>query len=74
MVEVLRDGELVLQELAVDEQSAFVTVAQRGDVLVNNFSASQEIERRFTVETEFATITATGTKFVVAYEDSGEDI
>lgn len=73
-VEVLRNGELVLQDLSVDEQSAFVTVAQHGGVLVNDFSASQEIERRFTVETEFATITATGTQFVVAYEQSGDQI
>lgn len=41
-VELLRDGELTLQELSADEQSAFVTVAQRGGVLVNDFSASED--------------------------------
>ncbi|MFQ5856957.1 MAG: CARDB domain-containing protein [Anaerolineae bacterium] len=67
-VEVLRDSELVLQELSADEQSAFVTVLQNGGALINDFNPQQEINRRFTVRTEFAVITAVGTRFMVVRE------
>jgi hypothetical protein len=67
-VEVLRDGELVLEELAADEQSAFVTVLQKGGTLINDFDPRQEIDRRFTVRTAFAVIEATGTRFLVVRE------
>lgn len=67
-VEVLRDGELTLQQLDVAEQSAFVTVAQRGGALINNFSAEDLIDKRFTIQTEFATIEAIGTRFMVVKE------
>lgn len=67
-VEVLRDGELKVQELAINEQSAVVTVLQNGGALINDFNPTEEIDRRFTIQTEFATITATGTRFVVDRE------
>jgi len=67
-VELLRAGELQLQEVDISEQSAFVTVLQNGGVLVNDFNPQEEIERRFTVQTQFATITATGTRFLVVRE------
>ncbi len=67
-VEVLRDGELLLQELSRDQQSAFITVLQNGGTLVNDFNPEEEIDRRLTVQTEFATITATGTRFLVVRE------
>lgn len=67
-VEVLRDGELRLQEISADEQSAFVTVLQNGGALINDFNPQQEINRRFTVRTEFAVITAVGTRFMVVRE------
>jgi len=67
-VEMLRDTELRVQEVAIDEQSAVVTVLQNGGLLINDFSPQEEIERRFTVQTEFAVITATGTRFVVDHE------
>jgi hypothetical protein len=67
-VQVLRDGELTLQTLATDEQSAVIIVLQNGGTLLNDFNAEKEIDRRFTVQTEFATITATGTRFLVARE------
>jgi hypothetical protein len=66
--ELVRDGELVLQELSLEEQSAFVTVLQNGGALINDFNPQQEIERRFIVQTEFAVITATGTRFIVVRE------
>lgn len=67
-VEVLRDGGLEIQTLDVQEQSAFITVLQNGGALLNDFDPQEEIERRFTVQTEFATITATGTRFLLARE------
>jgi hypothetical protein len=68
-VEVLRDGGLQLQAVDINDQSAFITVLQNGGVLVNDFDPQQEIDRRFTVQTEFATITATGTRFMVVREE-----
>ncbi len=67
-VEMLRDGELVLQELSADERSAIITVLQNGGALINDFNPQEEIARRFTIQTEFAVITATGTRFMVVRE------
>lgn len=69
-VEVLREGQLVLQELSADEESAFITVLQNAGTLLNDFNPEQEIERRFTVLSEFAVITATGTRFLVVNESN----
>jgi hypothetical protein len=68
-VEVLRDGALQLQTVDIDDQSAFISVLQNGGVLVNDFDPQEEIDRRFTVQTEFATITATGTRFMIVREE-----
>lgn len=67
-VEVLRQGGLKLQQLAVDQQSAAVTVLQTGGVLLNDFNAQAAINHRLTIQTDFATITATGTRFLVVHE------
>jgi hypothetical protein len=67
-VELLRNGGLVLQELSADEQSAIITVLQNGGTLINDFNPGEEITRRFTIQTEFAVITATGTRFMVVRE------
>ncbi len=67
-VEVLRDGGLVLQELSADEQSAIITVLQNGGALINDFNPGEEIAKRLTIQTEFAVITATGTRFMVVRE------
>ncbi len=67
-VEVLRKGGLVLQELPPDERSAVVTVIHSGGTLLSDFRPGAEIERRFTIRTEFAVITATGTRFLVSRE------
>lgn len=67
-VEVLRKGGLVLQGLPTDEQSAVVTVLQSGGTLLSDFRPGAEVERRFTIRTEFAVITATGTRFLVSRE------
>jgi hypothetical protein len=68
-VEVLRDGQITVNQLDISEQSVFITLIQNGGTLLNDFSPQQEIERRLTIKTEFATITATGTRFLVVREE-----
>lgn len=67
-VEVLRRTGLVVQEAQIDDQSAVVSLLQDGGALVNDFHPRSEIERRLTIKTEFAVITATGTRFIVSRE------
>ncbi|NUM48279.1 MAG: hypothetical protein HUU38_26530, partial [Anaerolineales bacterium] len=67
-VEVLRDGELTVQEVSLDEQNAAVTIFQNGGLLLNDFDPAEAIAKRFTITTEFATIEATGTTFMVYQE------
>ncbi len=67
-VEVLRDGELTVQELSLDEQNAAITVFQNGGLLLNDFKAAEAIDKRFTITTDLATISATGTTFMVYQE------
>lgn len=67
-VEVLRDGELIVQELAQEEQSVAVQLLQNGGTFLNQFDAQEEIDQRITINTEFAEITATGTQFMIVKE------
>ncbi|MBP7961077.1 MAG: SH3 domain-containing protein [Caldilineaceae bacterium] len=68
-VEVLRDGDLVVRELDLADQSALAVFGQSGGAFVNDMApGSGDVKRRVTVETEFATITATGTRFMIAKE------
>jgi len=68
-VEVLRNGELVVQELDISDQSALAVFGQSAGAFVNDMApGAGEVERRVTIETEFAVITATGTRFMVAKE------
>lgn len=68
-VEVLRDGDLLVRELSLAEQSALAVFAQTGGTFVNDMSpGAAGVERRVTIETEFAVITATGTRFMIARE------
>ena len=67
-VEVLRDGELTVSQLDVDEQNAAITIFQNGGLLLNKFDAEAEIDKRFTINTEFASVTAVGTTFMVVKE------
>ncbi len=67
-VEVLRDGEITIQEAAIDDNSGLVTLVQNGGVVLNDFNPAAEIDKRFTVQSEFAEITATGTRFLVVKE------
>lgn len=67
-VELLRDGALVLQELADSDQSFLVTLLQGFGTTFNDFDAPAEIKRRLTIETGQAVIVATGTQFLVVRE------
>ena len=68
-VEVLRAGDLQVQELALSEQSALAVFGQSGGAFVNQLEpGAGGIERRVTVESDFALITATGTRFMVVKE------
>ncbi len=67
-VEVLRDGELTIQQLSLEEQSPLVQVLQNGGALLSDFQGDAAIAHRFTVDSDFAIITATGTRFVVVKE------
>ncbi|HYN88844.1 MAG TPA: hypothetical protein VER55_09950, partial [Ardenticatenaceae bacterium] len=67
-VEVLRAGELTVRELAIDEQAIFITVLQIAGTFVNDFHPQEAVRRRLSVESDFATITATGTRFLVVRE------
>lgn len=67
-VQVLRQGKLEVRELPLDEQTPFISVLETGGAFLNDFDAGAAIDRRFTIETDFATITATGTEFLVVSE------
>ena len=68
-VEVLRDGDLVVKELDLADQSALAVFGQSAGAFVNDMTPSTEvIKRRVTIETDFAIITATGTRFMIARE------
>lgn len=68
VVEVMRDGELIVQELSLTDSDAIATFSQIGGAVLNDFNAEEAVNRRLTIETEFATITATGTRFLIAKE------
>lgn len=68
VVEIMRDGEIVVQQAQLDENNAIVNLSQVGGAILNDFDADAALNRRFVIETEFARITATGTQFLIARE------
>lgn len=68
-VEVLRAGDLQVQQLALSDQSALAVFGQSGGAFVNELEpGAGGIAHRVTVESDFAIITATGTRFMVVKE------
>jgi hypothetical protein len=68
-VEVLRAGDLQVQQLALSDRSALAVFGQSGGAFVNELEpGAGGIDRRVTVESDFAIITATGTRFMVVKE------
>lgn len=68
-VEVLREADLEVQELDISARSALAIFGQSGGAAVNNLlPAATRLAHRVKVNTDFALITATGTKWLVAKE------
>ncbi|RLT39593.1 MAG: hypothetical protein DWI57_10005 [Chloroflexi bacterium] len=68
-VEILRTGDLQVQELALSDQSALAVFGQSGGTFFNDLAAGAGgIERRVTVQSDFAVVTATGTRFMLVKE------
>lgn len=68
-VEVLRQGDLQVRELGLSQQSALAVFGQSGGAFVNELQPGPGgVDRRVTVQSDFAVITATGTRFMVVKE------
>lgn len=67
-VTVMRDGQLTVSQIDVNQQAAEITLLQNLGTFVNDFNPNAEIEKRLRVESDFAIITATGTRFMVVKE------
>lgn len=68
-VEVLRQGNLQVRELSRDEQSPLVAFGQSAGTFANELKpGANGVTRRLEIQSNFATITATGTRFVIARE------
>lgn len=70
-VEVLRTGTLAVQELDIAEGSALAAFGQSGGAFINELEpGSSGVARRVIVESDYAIITATGTRFLVVKESN----
>ena len=68
-VEVLRDAALQIRELDISNRSALALLGQSGGAFVNDLtSTTTRLEHRVVVTSEFARITATGTKWLLVKE------
>ncbi|RLT39592.1 MAG: hypothetical protein DWI57_10000 [Chloroflexi bacterium] len=68
-VEILRQGNLQVRELSLDEQSPLVAFGQSAGTFTNDLKPSQNgVTRRLQIQSDFATITATGTRFLLVRE------
>ncbi|MBI3959672.1 MAG: SH3 domain-containing protein [Chloroflexi bacterium] len=68
-VEILHQGNLQVRELSLDEQSPLVAFGQSAGIFANELKPSQNgATRRLEIQSDFATITATGTRFLLVRE------
>lgn len=68
-VEILRQGDLEIRELAPDEQSPLVAFRQSAGTFANELQpGGNGATRRLEIQSDFATITATGTRFLIVRE------
>lgn len=68
-VEILRQGDLEIRELAPDEQSPLVAFRQSAGTFANELQPGADgAVRRLEIQSDFATITATGTRFLIVRE------
>lgn len=66
--DLFHGGEIVFEEFAADEASATITIRQTGGMLLNDFNPNAARDRRLTIETEFATVTTPGARFLIMHE------
>ena len=68
VVELIRDGDLQIQEATLNEQTALLTLAMNAGVVLNKLDVAEAIDARLRIEGEFAIVTASGTIFLVVRE------
>ncbi|MCL4835363.1 MAG: SH3 domain-containing protein [Caldilineaceae bacterium] len=68
-VEILRQGDLQIRELSLDEQSPLAAFGQSAGTFANELKPGKDgVAHRLEIHSDFATITATGTRFLVVRE------
>lgn len=67
-VRLMRGSQLEVQKVTVTDQRFVASVIERSGAVLNNLSASDAIDARLTITSEFAEINATGTEFLVVKE------
>jgi hypothetical protein len=67
-VDVVRNGDLQVQALDADEQSAVISVLQGAGAALYDYSPSTQAQKRLSVQAGAAVIVATGTQFLVVRE------
>lgn len=68
-VQVLREGQLRVQQVDVSARSALALLGESGGAFLNDLAPAEErLAHRVEVESEYARITATGTLFLVVKE------
>ncbi|MCA9930763.1 MAG: hypothetical protein KC419_19895, partial [Anaerolineales bacterium] len=70
IVELIREGNLTVQELTVDEETVLLALAMKSGAVLNDLNIEDAIEGLLKIEGEYATITATGTTFLVVKEEN----
>ena len=68
-VEILRQGNLEVRELSLDEQSPLIAFGQSAGTFANELQpGTNGATHRLEIQSNFATITATGTRFLIVRE------
>lgn len=68
VVELVRDGRLQVQEVTLDEETVLLTLAMNGGAVLNDLDVAEAIDARLQVQGDYATVIATGTRFLVVRE------
>ena len=67
-VELMRHGGITLKDISLEEFGPGIAVTQASGAAFYDFNPQAEIDQRLEVETQWAIVEATGTKFLVVYE------
>ncbi|MEJ2749353.1 MAG: hypothetical protein P8183_15830, partial [Anaerolineae bacterium] len=68
VVELIRDGQLQIQEATLNGETALLTLAMNGGAVLNKLDVPEAIAARLQIEGEYVTVTASGTIFLVVRE------